>query len=183
MTNPAASARSSRLRPPVGPQRVLALAQLTNSVGDGAYYVTSALLHACRGADPARVGLGLTVAWAIGSLVGVPLGRLADRRGPRGTAVLLALATGAAVASFLVVRGFLPFVLAACAYASAPWGSGGPAGAAGRTGAAGRGADRAARPSSSRPSTPVWRWGPASAGSHCTPVHGTRISGCSRWTR
>ncbi|MGW4994744.1 MFS transporter [Streptomyces mirabilis] len=125
MTNPAASARSSRLVPPAGPQRVLALAQLTNSVGDGAYYVTSALYFThVVGLAPARVGLGLTVAWAIGSLVGVPLGRLADRRGPRGTAVLLALATGAAVASFLVVRGFLPFVLAACAYASAQSGLG-----------------------------------------------------------
>jgi hypothetical protein len=94
-------------------------------VGDGAYYVTSALYFThVVGLAPARVGLGLTVAWAIGSLVGVPLGRLADRRGPRGTAVLLALATGAAVASFLVVRGFLPFVLAACAYASAQSGLG-----------------------------------------------------------
>ncbi|MGW7046734.1 MFS transporter [Streptomyces avermitilis] len=109
-----------RLVPPAGPQRVLALAQLSNSVGDGAYYVTSALYFThVVGLPAGRVGLGLTVAWAIGSLVGVPLGRLADRRGPRGTAVLLALATGVAVASFLVVRGFLPFVLAACAYASA----------------------------------------------------------------
>lgn len=106
--------------PPAGPQRVLALAQLSNSVGDGAYYVTSALYFThVVGLAPARVGLGLTVAWAVGSLVGVPLGRLADRRGPRGTAVLLALATSVAVASFLVVRGFVPFVLAACVYASA----------------------------------------------------------------
>ena len=106
--------------PPAGPQRVLALAQLTNSVGDGAYYVTSALYFThVVGLAPARVGLGLTVAWAVGSLVGVPLGRLADRRGARGTAVLLALATGLAVASFLVVRDFVPFVVAACAYASA----------------------------------------------------------------
>ncbi|MGI5456189.1 MFS transporter [Streptomyces sp. CA-249302] len=111
---------TSRLVPPAGPQRVLALAQLTNSIGDGAYYVTSALYFThVVGLAPARVGLGLTVAWAIGSLAGVPLGRLADRRGPRGTAVLLALGTGAAVGSFLVVRGFVPFVLAACAYATA----------------------------------------------------------------
>ncbi|MFD4525090.1 MFS transporter [Streptomyces sp. NPDC058470] len=111
---------TNSLVPPAGPQRVLALAQLANSVGDGAYYVTSALYFThVVGLAPARVGLGLTVAWAVGSLVGVPLGRLADRHGPRGTAVLLALATAAAVASFLVVRGFLPFVLAACAYASA----------------------------------------------------------------
>jgi MFS family permease len=111
---------TNSLVPPAGPQRVLALAQLTNSVGDGAYYVTSALYFThVVGLAPARVGLGLTLAWAVGSLVGVPLGRLADRRGARGTAVLLALATGAAVASFLVVRGFVPFVIAACVYASA----------------------------------------------------------------
>ncbi|MEU1198889.1 MFS transporter [Streptomyces sp. NPDC005813] len=122
MTNQAAAAHatSHRLLPPVGPQRVLALAQLANSVGDGAYYVTSALYFThVVGLAPTHVGLGLTVAWAVGSLVGVPLGRLADRRGPRGTAALLALATATAVASFLVVRGFVPFVLAACAYASA----------------------------------------------------------------
>ncbi|MFE0256618.1 MFS transporter [Streptomyces sp. NPDC059010] len=111
---------TTRLLPPAGPQRVLASAQLANSVGDGAYYVTSALYFThVVGLAPARVGLGLTVAWAVGSLAGVPLGRLADRRGARGTAVLLALATALAVGSFLVVRGFVPFVVAACAYATA----------------------------------------------------------------
>nr|WP_229916542.1 MFS transporter [Streptomyces fructofermentans] len=98
----------------------MALAQLSNSVGDGAFYVTSALYFTrVVGLAPARVGLGLTLAWAVGSVVGVPLGRLADRRGPRGTSVLLAFATALSVASFLVVRGFVPFVLAACAYAAA----------------------------------------------------------------
>ncbi|MBC2902828.1 MFS transporter [Streptomyces cupreus] len=111
---------TNSLVPPAGPQRVLALAQLANSVGDGAFYVTSALYFThVVGLDPARVGLGLTVAWAVGSLAGVPLGRLADRRGARGTAVLLALATSLAVASFLVVRGFWPFVGAAVGYATA----------------------------------------------------------------
>ncbi|MFE9626761.1 MFS transporter [Streptomyces sp. NPDC006527] len=102
------------------PQRLLALAQLSNSVGDGAYYTTSALYFTqIAGLAPARVGLGLTVGWAVGSLAGVPLGRLADRHGPRGTAVLLALATGLTVASFTLVRGFPPFVLVACGYAAA----------------------------------------------------------------
>ncbi|MFK4146181.1 MFS transporter [Streptomyces sp. NPDC004065] len=111
---------TTHLVPPAGPQRVLALAQLTNSVGDGAFYVTSALYFThVVGLAPERVGLGLTLAWAAGSCAGVPLGRLADRHGPRGTAVLLALATGLSVAAFLVVRGFLPFTAAACAYASA----------------------------------------------------------------
>ncbi|WP_324790163.1 MFS transporter [Streptomyces sp. H51] len=111
---------TNRLVPPAGPRRVLALAQLSHSIGDGAYYVTSALFFTrVVGLAPARVGLGLTLAWAAGSAAGVPLGRLADRRGPRGTAVLLASATAIAVASFLVVRGFVPFVAAACAYATA----------------------------------------------------------------
>ncbi|WP_225823734.1 MFS transporter [Streptomyces naphthomycinicus] len=102
------------------PRRLLALAQLANSVGDGAYYVTSALYFTrVAGLAPARVGLGLTLAWAVGSLLGVPLGRLADRRGPRGMSVLLALGTSAAVACFLLVHGFVPFVLTACVYASA----------------------------------------------------------------
>ncbi|MEI5098971.1 MFS transporter [Streptomyces sp. PmtG] len=109
-----------RLVPAPGPLRLLALAQLSNSVGDGAYYVTSALYFThVVGLAPARIGVGLTAAWAVGSVVGVPLGRFADRRGPRGTAVLLALATAAAVASFLLVRGFVPFVLAALVYATA----------------------------------------------------------------
>ncbi|MFF3289024.1 MFS transporter [Streptomyces sp. NPDC003023] len=108
------------LLPPSGPRRTLALAQLSNSVGDGAFYVTSALYFThVVGLAPTRIGLGLTVAWAVGSVVGVPLGQVADRRGPRGTAVLLALATGVAVASFLVVRDFLPFLATACLYATA----------------------------------------------------------------
>ncbi|MEV7128104.1 MFS transporter [Streptomyces sp. NPDC093260] len=102
------------------PGRSLAFAQLANSIGDGAYYVTSALYFTrIAGLAPARVGLGLTLAWGVGSLVGVPVGRLADRHGPRGTSVLLALGTAAAVASFLLVRGFAPFVLTACCYAAA----------------------------------------------------------------
>ncbi len=110
----------TNLLPPRGPQRTLALAQLSNSVGDGAYYVTSALYFThVVGLSPARIGLGLTVAWAIGSLVGAPLGSFADRRGPRGTAALLALATAVSVASFLVVRDFALFLVAACVYATA----------------------------------------------------------------
>ncbi|WP_079144803.1 MFS transporter [Streptomyces agglomeratus] len=106
--------------PPAGAPRTLALAQLANSVGDGAYYVTSALYFThVVGLSPAAVGLGLTIAWAVGSVVGVPVGRVADRCGPRGTAVVLALATGAAVASFLVIRSFVLFLAAATLYAIA----------------------------------------------------------------
>ncbi|MFG2722744.1 MFS transporter [Streptomyces sp. NPDC048416] len=112
-----------RLLPPAGPARGLAAAQLVNALGDGAFLVTSALYFSrIVGLSPTRIGLGLTLAWAIGALAGVPLGQLADRRGPRTVAVLLAVATGASVGAFLFVRGFLPFVLAACCYATAQTG-------------------------------------------------------------
>jgi MFS family permease len=96
----------------------LATAQLANSVGDGAFVVTSALFFTrVVGLSTAEVGLGLTVAWLLGFLAGVPLGNLADRHGARGTAVLLALTTAASVASFLVVRSFAGFLVAATVYA------------------------------------------------------------------
>ncbi|MEV8624970.1 MFS transporter [Streptomyces sp. NPDC051079] len=102
------------------PHRALLFAQLSNSVGDGAFYVTSALYFALVvGLSAPQIGAGLAVAWGIGSLAGVPLGHLADRRGPRGTSVLLALATSGAVASFLLIRAFVPFLIAATVYAAA----------------------------------------------------------------
>ncbi|MCT4354876.1 MFS transporter [Streptomyces sp. Je 1-79] len=100
--------------------RALLVAQLSNSIGDGAFYVTSALYFSqIVGLSAARIGIGLTLAWAVGSVAGVWLGHLADRRGPRSTAVLLALATAAAVGSFLVIRSFVPFLVAAAVYATA----------------------------------------------------------------
>ncbi|MFC5828709.1 MFS transporter [Nonomuraea insulae] len=103
--------------------RVLAHAQLANSIGDGVYLVTSAFYFAqIVGLPATQIGLGLTLGWGVGAVAGVPLGHLADRRGPRGVAVLLALATAAAVASFLFVRSFAPFVLVACLYGTAQTG-------------------------------------------------------------
>ncbi|WP_433158995.1 MFS transporter [Kribbella sp. CA-247076] len=124
------STTTSRLRsgrdsllPPAGAPRDLAMAQLANSVGDGAFIVTSALFFTrVVGLSTAEVGLGLTVAWLIGFLMGVPLGNLADRKGPRGVAVLLALTTAASVGSFLVVRSFPLFLIAAIVYATSQTG-------------------------------------------------------------
>ncbi|MGW6559044.1 MFS transporter [Streptomyces hydrogenans] len=114
--NPPASTFPAR---PAAP-RTLLLAQLCNSVGDGAFYVTSALYFTgVVGLSAGQVGAGLAVAWAVGSTAGVALGTLADRRGPRGTSVLLALVTAAAVAAFLLIGSFPAFLAAATLYASA----------------------------------------------------------------
>ncbi|AXB44340.1 MFS transporter [Amycolatopsis albispora] len=105
--------------PQPGPPRVLALAQLINSCGDGAFYVTSALYFTrVVGLSATEAGFGLTAGWAAGFLASVPLGALADRRGPKATAVALALGTAAAVGAFVFISSFAAFVLAACVYAS-----------------------------------------------------------------
>jgi MFS family permease len=115
--------RPSSILPPAGAARDLAMAQLANSVGDGAFIVTSALFFTrVVGLSTAEVGLGLTVAWLIGFLTGVPLGNLADRKGARGVAVALALTTAASVGSFLFVRSFPLFLVAAITYASSQTG-------------------------------------------------------------
>ncbi|MFJ9338890.1 MFS transporter [Streptomyces sp. NPDC101733] len=109
---------TNRFLPAPGAPRRLAAAQLSNSVGDGAYYVCSALYFTrVVGLSPAQIGLALTLAWAVGSVAGVPLGALADRRGPRGLSVLLALATACSVASFLFIRSYGAFLCAVVLYA------------------------------------------------------------------
>lgn len=108
----------SRVLPPAGPARLLALGQLISAVGDGAFYATSALFFTrVVGLSPSQVGLGLTVGWSCGMLAGVPLGHLADRRGPRRTTVALGIATGTALAALLAVRSFWLFLLVVCVYA------------------------------------------------------------------
>jgi MFS family permease len=109
-----------RIIPPAGPARALAAAQLTDSIGLGGYLVCSALYFTrVVGLSPTQVGFGLTVGWAVAFVAAVPLGHLADRRGPRGVAIVLALCTAAALLLFLFVHSFVPFVLAACVYSSA----------------------------------------------------------------
>ncbi|MFJ9456908.1 MFS transporter [Kitasatospora sp. NPDC101447] len=114
------AARRSSLLPPAGPQRTLAAAQLASAVGDGAYYTCSALYFTrVVGMSPTALGLGLAIGWALGSVAAVPLGHLADRRGPRRTAVALGLAAAAVVVAFLVIRSYPSFLLAVCLYATA----------------------------------------------------------------
>jgi MFS family permease len=112
-----------RLVPPPGPVRVLAVAQLADAVGLGGYLVCSALYFTqVMGLTATQVGFGLTVGWAVGLLAGVPLGHLADRRGPRGVAMLLAVVVAGALLLFLAVRSFVPFVLVASLYGAAQCG-------------------------------------------------------------
>ncbi|UQW99380.1 MFS transporter [Streptomyces sp. RerS4] len=106
------------LIPPPGPPRRLALAQLVCRTGDGAYYICAALFFTrIAGLSPVQMGLGLTVAWSLALVASVPLGHVADRKGPRGTAVVLFVGAGLAVSSYLFVSSFTAFLVSACVYA------------------------------------------------------------------
>lgn len=89
----------------------MTLAQLLNSVGDGGFYVCAVVVfHELLGLSAGRIGLALTVAWTAGFALTAPVGRLADRWGPRPTAVALCLVTAAATAGILWARPFPAFV-------------------------------------------------------------------------
>ncbi|MFD0527718.1 MFS transporter [Kitasatospora arboriphila] len=171
------------LLPPPGPARGLAGAQLTNALGDGAFLVTSALYFTrVVGLSAGQIGLGLTLGWAAGALAGVPLGHLADRRGPRGVAALLAVATSAAVGVFLLASSFPVFLAAAVLYGCAQSGLG----AARQALLAGLvelpGAPRSG-PTCSPPSTRAWQSGRRWAAPRCTWTPRSRTGRCWGWTR
>ncbi|MEV4740590.1 MFS transporter [Streptomyces sp. NPDC049555] len=106
------------LIPPPGPPRGLALAQLVCRMGDGAYNICAALFFTrIVGLSPFQMSLGLTIGWSAALVLSVPLGHLADRMGPRGTAVVLFVCAALSVASFTFITSFVPFVVASCAYA------------------------------------------------------------------
>jgi MFS family permease len=91
---------------------------LTSALGDGAYYVCAALFFTrVVGMSPQEIGIALTIGGGFGLFAGVLLGELADRRGARGTAMLLAIGAGLACATYIfVVRSFAWFVIAASLY-------------------------------------------------------------------
>lgn len=105
----------TRLLPPPGPARWLAAGTFAGSVGSGAVVPFTAVffVHSV-GLDGAAVGLGMALASVLGIVVSVPAGWLSDRVGARGTAIALSVLSGAAVASFLVVRSYPAFLLAEC---------------------------------------------------------------------
>ena len=70
--------------------RSLGWATLITSLGNGAWYTCWALfLTRSVGLSPARVGIGITVAGAVGLLASAPLGVLADRFGAAASTVAL----------------------------------------------------------------------------------------------
>ncbi|NDL55776.1 MFS transporter [Phytoactinopolyspora mesophila] len=100
--------------------RVLARAQLVNSLGDGAFYVASVLYFTLVvGLSPAQVGLGLSLAWGLGFAMSAPIGTVADRVGLRRSAVTLACLVAVGLVLLAFAPGWAGFLAAVCVYAAA----------------------------------------------------------------
>ncbi|WP_410635021.1 MFS transporter [Amycolatopsis sp. cmx-4-83] len=95
--------------------RRIALASLFLTAGYGAFMTCSALYFTqVAGLSPAKLGLGLTIAGAVGLPAGMPLGHLADRLGPRATTAWLVALNGVGTAGYLFVRSFAALLVTAC---------------------------------------------------------------------
>jgi MFS family permease len=104
------------LVPEPGARRCLGLATGIGNIGNG-MFMTSSVLYFTRGLGLpfTEVGIGLTVAGLIGLLAGVPMGHLADRRGPRGVAVLSLVVLALTMAGYVLVTSFWTFVVVSIA--------------------------------------------------------------------
>ena len=91
------------------------LAALINVYGTG-LIITAMTLYAIKVVHltAARAGLALTIAGLVGLLAAMPIGRLADRRGPRDVLRLALLLLGAAAASYVFfAHSFVSYLIVA----------------------------------------------------------------------
>ncbi|GAA2741727.1 MFS transporter [Kitasatospora cinereorecta] len=98
-----------------GPRRTLAVASFVNQLGGSAFMLSAALFYTRMvGLSVAQVGGGMAVSALVGLLAGVPVGRLADRRGPREVYLATLAVQAVAMASLALVRSFWLFVAVLC---------------------------------------------------------------------
>ena len=98
---------------PVDPNlRIMAVATLVNTFGNGALVTTFALYFTrVVGLRPTQVGLALSAGALAGLLVQVPAGHLADVRGPRIVLQVLTFGAGIAILGLLFARSVWALVV------------------------------------------------------------------------
>lgn len=91
----------------------------TSATGSGLWFTIWALYLTERvGLSDTQAGVALSVAGAVGFLSPAPMGRLADRRGPREVYAALLAAEGVIVSGFLFCHSLISVVLVASATAA-----------------------------------------------------------------
>ncbi|WP_179475292.1 MFS transporter [Mycolicibacterium vinylchloridicum] len=100
------------LVPEPGARRRLGLGTGIYNIGTG-MFMTSSVLYFTEGLglSVTEVGLWLAVAGLIGLFAGVPMGHLADRRGPRGVAALSLVVLAATMVAYVFVTHIWMFVV------------------------------------------------------------------------
>jgi MFS family permease len=110
--------------PAPGEPRLLALSWLVKTVGSGLYLTTSTLFFTrVVGLPVHQVASGLTVAGIVALAGAVPLGRLADRFGPRRTYTVLLGVQFATMAALTFARTFPVFLALVLVFLLAEQGS------------------------------------------------------------
>lgn len=103
------------LLPAPGAPRILAVATLVNTLGNGLFYTASALyLTRIVGFSVTRAGVGLTLAGVVGLLANVPAGRLAETYGPREVLSVTTLLCAVFMAGYGLIHSFPVFLVIAC---------------------------------------------------------------------
>lgn len=101
------------LVPGRGPIRILAASSLARTIGNGVLISVTVLFFTRSVGLPAQqVGLGMTIAAALGMLASVPAGHAADVLGARKAAVVFVGLQGLTICGYALVGGFLGFVIA-----------------------------------------------------------------------
>ena len=109
---PGVSRLLNRVLPANPLARRLSVQSILYAVGEGSFLTGSAVFFTrIVGLSAAQVGLGLTIAGVITFFFAVPLGRLADRVGPKQAWMLGAAATAALYLTWPLITGFAAYVL------------------------------------------------------------------------
>ncbi|MFE2764648.1 MFS transporter [Streptomyces albidoflavus] len=106
--------RVRQAMPATRSSRIIALNALVGSAGTGMFLAGSALYFTrFGGLSETELGLGLAIAGIVGLATTVPMGRLADRYGPRNLMLVVSVWRAVGYLAYLRVEGFTEFVVTA----------------------------------------------------------------------
>jgi MFS family permease len=98
--------------PAPGPMRTMGLAILVNTTGGGLFVAISAIYFTrVVGLGVFEVASGLGIAALVSVFSGIPIGKVADRMGPREVQVALLVVIGLLSAGYLLISAYWQFVV------------------------------------------------------------------------